>query len=98
MQHETKLYTVLRPICVAGERVEVGETVQLTKVQYSELAHAGKVGPLKEKAKKAPAKPAPAAPDPSPAPATDPAAAAGSDAGTSDQGPTDPADDTQANA
>lgn len=96
MQHVTKPYTVLRPICVAGERVEVGETVQLTKVQYSELSHAGKVGPLKEKAKKTPAKPAPAAP--APAPAADPAAAAGSDAGTSDQGPTDPADDTQATA
>lgn len=46
----TKPYTVLRAICMAGERVEVGDTVELTAVQYSELANAGKVGPLAEKA------------------------------------------------
>lgn len=45
----TKPYTVLRAICVAGERVEIGDTVELTIVQYTELAHAGKVGPLAEK-------------------------------------------------
>lgn len=39
-------YTVLRPICIAGDRVDVGGTVELTKVQYTELAAAGKVGPL----------------------------------------------------
>jgi len=49
----TKTYTVLRAICMAGERVEVGETVELTAVQYAELATAGKVGPLAEKSAKA---------------------------------------------
>lgn len=58
----TKPYTVLRAICMAGERVEVGETVELTNVQYAELFHAGKVGPLADKPKakkpKAESKPA----------------------------------------
>lgn len=45
-------YTVLRPICIAGERVEVGESVELTRVQYTELAAAGKVGPLEAPAEK----------------------------------------------
>lgn len=49
----TAQYTVLRPICMAGERVEVGATVELTPGQYAELKAAGKVGPLA-------AKPAPA--------------------------------------
>lgn len=49
----TAKYTVLRAICMAGERVEVGETVDLTPVQYAEAFSAGKVGPLREK----PAKP-----------------------------------------
>lgn len=46
-------YTVLRPICMAGERVEIGATVELTPAQYTDLKAAGKVGPLQ-------AKPAPA--------------------------------------
>lgn len=50
---ETKTYTVLRAICMQGERVEVGEPVELTAVQYAELANAGKVGPFDPKAKKA---------------------------------------------
>lgn len=47
----TKPYTVLRAICMAGERVEVGDSVELTITQYTELASAGKVGPLVEKTK-----------------------------------------------
>ena len=42
----TAKYTVLRAICMAGERVEVGEAVELTPAQYAEFASAGKVGPL----------------------------------------------------
>lgn len=53
MAEPTKPYSVLRAICMAGERVEVGETVELTAVQYAELATAGKVGPLAEKSAKA---------------------------------------------
>lgn len=45
-------FTVLRAICMQGKRVEVGDTVYLTRVEYSELANAGKVGPLDEKARK----------------------------------------------
>lgn len=41
----TAPYTVLRAICMAGERVEVGATVHMTRSQYSEAAAAGKVGP-----------------------------------------------------
>lgn len=48
-------YTVLRPICVNGQRCEVGATVELTPAQYAEGAAAGKVGPLVES--KPPAKP-----------------------------------------
>ena len=54
MAEPTDKYTVLRAICMAGERVEVGDTVDLTRVQYAELASAGKVGPLAEKPAKAP--------------------------------------------
>lgn len=42
----TAKYTVLRAICMAGERVEVGDTVEMTPAQYAEAAAAGKVGPL----------------------------------------------------
>lgn len=40
---ETKPYTVLRAISIAGERVEVGAVVRLTRQQAQELAAAGKV-------------------------------------------------------
>jgi len=42
----TSHYTVLRAICMAGERVEVGATVEMTPNQYAEAFAAGKVGPL----------------------------------------------------
>jgi len=58
----TKPYTVLRAICMAGERVEVDETVELTLTQGSELAAAGKVAPYVAKAK--PAKTPPQEPTP----------------------------------
>ena len=38
-------YTVTRAMCMAGERVEVGATVHLTRVQGTELCAAGKVTP-----------------------------------------------------
>ena len=38
-------YTVTRAMCMAGERVEVGATVHLTRVQGTELFAAGKVTP-----------------------------------------------------
>lgn len=38
-------YTVLRAICMDGQRVEVGESVTLTQTQYAEAHAAGKVGP-----------------------------------------------------
>lgn len=47
----TAQYTVLRPICMDGARVDVGATVELNPNQYAELAAAGKVGPLVVKAK-----------------------------------------------
>ncbi len=50
----TARYTVLRAMCMAGERVEPGASVELTPVQYAELKAANKVGPLVA----APAKPA----------------------------------------
>lgn len=59
-------YTVLRAICMQGERVEPGATVQLTRPQYAELSAAGKVGPHvppPAKAKKPAPAPAPAAAD-----------------------------------
>lgn len=49
----TALYTVLRPICMHGQRVEVGDPVEMTPLQYAEARNAGKVGPYV-----APAKPA----------------------------------------
>ena len=36
-------YLVIRPICIGGERVEPGASVQLTKVLGTELAAAAKV-------------------------------------------------------
>ena len=42
----TASYTVLRAICMGGERVEIGSTVEMTPSQYAEAASAGKVGPL----------------------------------------------------
>lgn len=68
-------YTVLRAICVDGERVEVGATVHLSAQQFTELAAAGKVGPHDPKAEARAAKAAKAkvpeasAPAPAPAPA-----------------------------
>lgn len=41
----TAPYKVLRAIAVGGERVEVGDVVQLTRQQGAELASAGKVAP-----------------------------------------------------
>lgn len=38
-------YTVTRAMCMAGERVEVGTTVHLTRVQGTEMCAAGKVTP-----------------------------------------------------
>jgi hypothetical protein len=38
-------YTVTRAICMAGERVDIGTTVHLTRVQGTELCTAGKVTP-----------------------------------------------------
>lgn len=38
-------YTVLRPICIGGERVEAGTVVMLTAVVGSELRAANKVAP-----------------------------------------------------
>lgn len=38
-------YTVNRAMCMAGDRVEVGSTVYLTRVQGTELCTAGKVTP-----------------------------------------------------
>lgn len=38
-------YVVLRPICMDGDRVEVGATVELTRLQGTELETAGKVAP-----------------------------------------------------
>jgi hypothetical protein len=84
MAEPTNTYTVLRPICMEGQRVEIGEAVDLTVVQYAELSNAGKVGPFveaKRSRKKAaePAAPAPAEPvaaDPAPeTPPTEGAAA-----------------------
>ena len=46
-------FEVLRAICMHGERVEVGATVQLTRAQGIEMASAGKV----KRAEPAPAKP-----------------------------------------
>jgi len=53
----TAQYTVLRAICIAGERVEIGATVEMTPGEYAEAATAGKVGPLQAAPEKAAAKP-----------------------------------------
>lgn len=42
---DSATYVVLRPICLAGERKERGDEVELTKVLGAELANAGKVAP-----------------------------------------------------
>lgn len=49
-------YTVLRAICMAGERVEIGATVEMTPAEYAEAASAGKVGPLQAAPEKAASK------------------------------------------
>lgn len=54
---ETRPHTVLRAICMAGQRVEVGEVVHLTRTQAQDLAAAGKVSPQPVEL---PAEPAPA--------------------------------------
>jgi len=70
----TATYTVLRAICMNGERIEVGSPVEMTPLQYAEAHNAGKVGPYvapapkaskKQKADEpaAPAAPAAAAPE-----------------------------------
>lgn len=52
-------YTVLRPICIGGERVEAGTVVMLTPVVGSELRAANKVAPGGElPSEDKPAKPA----------------------------------------
>lgn len=89
---ETKTYTVLRAICMQGERVEVGEPVELTAGQYAELANAGKVGPFDPKAKKArgkaAAKPAePAAELPQEPAAAEPVVDTGSDSAQPSEDP-----------
>ena len=55
---EVSAYVVLRPICMGGERVEVGGIVQLTRQQGTELAAAAKVAPAVERQEPEPA-PAP---------------------------------------
>lgn len=59
---ETQPHTVLRAICMAGQRVEVGEVVQLTRQQALELAAAGKVSAQPAAADPLPAKARPKAP------------------------------------
>lgn len=58
LQTSTELIecAVLRPIFVGGQAQAIGAIVKLTKSQYSELATAGKVGPVPEQVE-APAKP-----------------------------------------
>ena len=63
LQTSTELIecAVLRPIFVGGQAQAIGAIVRLTKSQYSELATAGKVGPVPEAPEQvqeaAPAKP-----------------------------------------
>ena len=64
----TATYTVLRAICMHGERIEVGDTVEMTPAQYAEAHHAGKVGPYVAPAAKPAKKPKAADPQ---APAAD---------------------------
>ena len=54
-------YTVLRPICIGGERVEVGTVVMLAAVVGSELRAANKVARCSAADLPAEAKPAKAA-------------------------------------
>ncbi len=46
-----KSFIVVRPICIDGERKEVGDTVQLGTLSAAEMLHAGKVQPLEAEAK-----------------------------------------------
>jgi hypothetical protein len=66
----TAPYTVLRAICMNGQRIDVGATVDMTALQYAEAHNAGKVGPLAAKAAPAKAPKAKAAPADAPAPTT----------------------------
>jgi hypothetical protein len=59
---ETQPHTVLRPIFMAGLRVEVGEVVQLNRQQARELANAGKVSVQPAAADMVPPKARPKAP------------------------------------
>lgn len=59
---ETQPHTVLRAIFMAGQRVEVGDVVQLTRQQAQELAAAGKVSAAAVAADAAPPKARPRAP------------------------------------
>ena len=61
---DTAPYTVTRAIFMNGQRVEVGDTVEMTALQYAEAHNAGKVGPLVAKPE------APAAKKPAKAAAT----------------------------
>ena len=54
---DLQAYTVTRAMCMAGERVEVGSTVYLTRVQGTELFAAGKVTPGAAEPAEAQAKP-----------------------------------------
>lgn len=42
----TATYTVLRALCMQGKRIEVGDPVEMTPMQYAEARAAGKVGPF----------------------------------------------------
>jgi len=57
LQTSTELIecAVLRPIFVGGQAQAIGAIVRLTKSQYSELATAGKVGPVPEAPEQVPA-------------------------------------------
>ena len=66
----TKPYTVLRAICMAGQRVDVGSIVELTATQGTELASAGKVARYDAEAAAAEAKPTKAAKNKQPDPTT----------------------------
>jgi hypothetical protein len=56
-------YTVLRAICMAGQRVEPGQPVTLTAQQAVELAAAGKIDPAPVVAPAPAAKRKPSTPD-----------------------------------
>lgn len=55
----TATYTVLRALCMHGHRVEVGDPVEMTPLQYAEAHNAGKVGPFVSKPAAKVAKPNP---------------------------------------